>query len=185
MLITESRVVAETLMVDMSEADWIRLFTDDNILQKKSKHTAIRYARSVKKRLEPLGKDFIEAIIHVPESQYKQLLLLALMLHTPALPDFMQYVMGETKRVYKPNLSSDAWDAFLHDQIRALPGLNDLSESTLHKSGNNVIRSLVEAGYLDNNKSRRLQPVYILPETKAWLQNMNREDLEPIMECTL
>jgi hypothetical protein len=66
-----------------------------------------------------------------------------------------------------------------------MPGLYDLSDSTLQKTGNNVIRSLVEAGYLDNNKNRRLQPVYLLPETKAWLHTLNRGDLEPLMECTL
>ncbi len=185
LLIAESKVVAKTLLSGMAEADWNRLFTDDNILQKKSKHTAIRYARSVKKRLEPLGKDFIEAVIQAPDSQYNQLLLLALMIHTPVLPDFMQHVVAETKRVYKPNLASDAWDVFLHDRSRALPGLYNLSDSTLQKSGNNVIRALVEAGYLDNNKNRRLQPVYLLPETKFWLQTLKREDLEPIMECTL
>ena len=185
LLIAESKVVAKTLIIDMPDADWARLFTEENILQKNSKHTAIRYARTIKRRFFPLGKNFIQTVMDAPESQYKQLLLLAMMIHTPVLPDFMQYVVAETKRVYKPNLASDAWDVFLHDRSRTLPGLYDLSDSTLQKSGNNVIRVLVEAGYLDNNKNRRLQPVYLLPETKIWLQTLNREDLEPLMECTL
>jgi hypothetical protein len=185
LLIAESRLVAEALLLELSAAEWNRLFIEENILRKRSRHTAIRYAGSVRRRLEPLGKAFIDAIIHAPESSYKQLLMLALMIHTPALPDFMRNVVAETKRIYKPNLASDAWDSFLLDRIRTLPGLNDLSESTLKKSGNNIIRSLVEAGYLDNNKNRRLQPVYLLPETKIWLQKLNCEDLEPVMECTL
>jgi len=74
---------------------------------------------------------------------------------------------------------------FLLDRSRTLPGLNDLSESTLKKSGTNIIRTLVDADYLHNNKDRRLQPVYVLPETRAWLQRLNRLDLENIMECTL
>jgi hypothetical protein len=97
----------------------------------------------------------------------------------------MNHVLAESKRVYKPNLTADAWNVFLLDRIRILPGLSQLSESTLQKTGTNVIRALVEAGYLDNNKSRRIQPVYLLPETKFWLQQLNREDLEPVMECTL
>ena len=185
LLLAESRAVAETLLQALPEAEWNRLFTDENILKKNSPHTAIRYARSVRRRLEPLGTDFIEAVLHASDSGYKQLLMLSLIMHTPVLPDFMQYVVAETKRVYKPNLSVDAWDTFLHDRSRILPGLNDLSESTLQKSGNNIIRALVEADYLDNNKSRRLQPVYVLPETQVWLQRFNRVDLEAIMECTL
>jgi len=185
LLIAESRLVAEALLLELSAAEWNRLFIEENILRKRSRHTAIRYASSVRRRLEPLGKAFIDAIIHAPESSYKQLLMLSLMIHTPVLPDFMRHVVAETKRIYKPNLASDAWDSFLLDRIRTLPGLNDLSESTLKKSGNNIIRSLVEAGYLDNNKNRLLQPVYLLPETKIWLQKLNCEDLEPVMECTL
>lgn len=185
LLIAESRLVAETLLQALPEPEWNRLFIEENILKKRSQHTAIRYARAVRRRLEPLGETFIEAVIHAPESYYKQLLMLALIIHTPVLPDFMQHVVAETKRIYRPNLASDAWESFLPDRSRTLPGLNDLSESTLKKSGNNVIRSLVEADYLDNNKNRRLQPVYLLPETRAWLKKLNREDLEPVMECTL
>ncbi len=185
LLLAESRLVAESLLQTLTEPEWNRLFTDENILKKNSPHTAIRYARSVRRRLEPLGAQFIEAVIHASESGYKQLLMLSLIMHTPVLPDFMQYVVAETKRIYRPNLEPDAWETFILDRSRTLPGLNDLSESTLKKSGNNVIRALVEADYLDNNKNRRLQPVYLLPETRAWLKNLNRLDLETIMECTL
>ena len=185
LLLAESRLVAETLLQALPEKDWNRLFTDENILKKNSPHTAIRYARTIKRRLEPLGVEFIEAVLHASESGYKQLLILSLMIHTPALSDFMHYTVAETKRVYKPNLAVEAWDTFLLDRSRILPGLNDLSESTLHKSGSNIIRSLVEADYLDNNKTRRLQPVYVLPETLVWLKKFNRLELEAIMECTL
>lgn len=185
LLLAESRLVAESLLQTLTEPEWNRLFTDENILKKNSPHTAIRYARSVRRRLEPLGAQFIEAVIHASESGYKQLLMLSLIMHTPVLPDFMQYVVAETKRIYRPNLEPDAWETFILDRSRTLPGLNDLSESTLKKSGNNVIRALVEADYLDNNKNRRLQPVYLLPETSAWLKKLNRLDLETIMECTL
>lgn len=185
LLIAESRVVAGTLLQSLSDAEWNRLFTEENILKKKSSHTAIRYARAIRRRLEPLGEAFINDVIHAPDSYYKQLIMLALMIHTPVLPDFMQHVVAETKRVYRPNLESDAWETFILDRSRTLPGLNDLSESTLKKSGTNIIRTLVDADYLNNNKDRRLQPVYVLPETRAWLQRLNRLDLENIMECTL
>ena len=185
LLIAESRVVAETLLQVLADAEWNLLFTDDNILKKKSPHTAMRYARAIRRRIEPLGNEFINDVIHAPESYYKQLIMLALMIHTPVLPDFMQHVVAETKRVYRPNLAPDAWETFILDRSRTLPGLNDLSESTLKKSGSNVIRSLVDADYLNNNKERRLQPVYVLPETRAWLKKLNRLDLETIMECTL
>jgi len=185
LLVAESRVVAETLLQSLSDVEWNHLFIEENILKKKSPHTAIRYARAIRRRLEPLGKVFINDVIHAPDSYYKQLIMLALMIHTPVLPDFMQNVVAETKRVYRPNLEPDAWETFILDRSRTLPGLNDLSESTLKKSGTNIIRTLVDADYLNNNKERRLQPVYVLPETRDWLKKLNRLDLETIMECTL
>ena len=185
LLIAESRIVAETLLQALPDAEWNHLFTDDNILKKKSPHTAMRYARAIRRRIKPLGNDFINDVIHAPESYYKQLLMLALMIHTSVLPDFMQHVVAETKRIYRPTLELDAWETFILDRSRTLPGLNDLSESTLKKSGTNIIRALVDADYLNNNKDRRLQPVYVLPESRAWLKKLNRLDLETIMECTL
>ncbi len=185
LFVAESKAVAQSLLLDRSEDEWVLLITLDNVLRKKSPNTAIRYARTIKRRLEPLGKPFMETVVGASDPLYTQLLMLALLIYTPAVADFMSHVVAETKRVYKPNLVSNAWDIFLLDRIRTLPGLSQLSESTLQKTGTNVIRALVEAGYLDNNKSRRLQPVYLLPETKFWLQQFNREDLESVMECTL
>lgn len=185
LFVAESKAVAQSLLLDRTENEWVQIITQDNLLRKKSPNTAIRYARTIKRRLEPLGQPFMQAVIDATDPLYTQLLMLALLIYTPVVADFMTHVVTETKRVYKPNLASDAWDVFLHDRSRTLPGLYDLSDSTLKKSGTNVIRALVEAGYLDNNKNRRLQPVYLLPETKFWLQQLNREDLESVMECTL
>lgn len=185
LFVTESKAVAQSLLLDRSEEEWVQIITQDNVLRKKSPNTSIRYARTIKRRLEPLGKPFMHAVVDATDPLYSQLLMFALLTYTPVVADFMTHVVAETKRVYKPNLASDAWDVFLHDRSRTLPGLYDLSDSTLKKTGTNVIRALVEAGYLDNNKSRRLQPVYLLPDTKFWLQQLNREDLEPVMECTL
>ncbi|MGY6278252.1 DUF1819 family protein [Methylomonas sp. MgM2] len=185
LFVAESKTVAQSLLLDCTEDEWVQMITQDNVLRKKSPNTAIRYARTIKRRLEPLGKPFIHTVIDATDPLYPQLLMLALMIYTPVVADFMTHVIAETKRVYKPNLTSDAWDVFLHDRSRTLPGLYDLSDSTLKKTGTNVIRALVEAGYLDNNKNRRLQPVYLLPDTKFWLKQLNREDLEPVMECTL
>ena len=185
LFLTESKVVAESLLLDCAETEWVQLIKEKNLLQKNSPNTAIRYARTIKRRLEPLGKPFIQAIIDANDPLYSQLLTLALLMNTPVVADFMVHVVAETKRIYKPNLALDAWDVFLHDRSRTLPGLYDLSDATLKKTGSNIIRTLVDAGYLDNNKSRRLQPVYLLPETKMWLQQFNREDLESVMECTL
>lgn len=51
--------------------------------------------------------------------------------------------------------------------------------------GNNAIKILADAGYLDTARRKNLQPVYLLPEVKDWLEKLERNDLESVMECTL
>jgi len=47
-----------------------------------------------------------------------------------------------------------------------------------------VIRALAEAGYLDSSRNKQIQAVYVEPETKNWLEQLNRTDLIEVMECT-
>ncbi|MFL4144812.1 DUF1819 family protein, partial [Escherichia coli] len=46
LLITESRIIAESLLKKLPEDEWKSLIVEQNVLQKKSGQTAIRYART-------------------------------------------------------------------------------------------------------------------------------------------
>lgn len=185
LLVAESRVVADTLLQHLSDEEWKLLIVEKNVLQKRSPHTSLRYARAIKRRLAPLGDQFIRDLLEASEPAYVQMLLVALMIHSPVLPDFMSNVVAETRRVYKLQLPKTVWDDFIDDRVRAIEGLGGLSASTLNKTGTNVVRVLVEAGYLNNNRDRELQPVYLLPDVRCWLTQLNRQDLVAVMECTL
>ena len=60
LLVAESRIVARTLLQNLSDAEWKHLFEVENILQKRSRHSSIRYARTIRRRITPLGKDFMQ-----------------------------------------------------------------------------------------------------------------------------
>lgn len=185
LFVAESRVVTESLLRHLSEDDWKELIMEENILQKRSGNTAIRYARAIRRRLSSLGDDFQHAIVNAPESEYIQLLMMALLIRTPVIADFMREVVADSRRLYQPSLAPNAWGQFLDDRIRTFPDLAILSDSTLKKTGSNIVRALVEAGYLNSNREKKLQPVYLLPVTRYWLNKLNRNDLEKVMECTL
>lgn len=185
LLLAETRPIANLLLSECNETIWLQELVDRNLLQKKSEQTALRYARTIKRRIEPLGSPFWQDLIEAHDALYRQLLLLAALLHTPAVADFMREVLSECYRVYLPSLKADAWESFIEPKYRVIDGLTEMTESTIRKSGVNVIRMLVEAGYLNNNRARKIQPVYLLPETKRWLVSLGREDLETIMECTV
>ncbi len=185
LFLPESRVVAEEMLAAGSDADWLQRVTQSNILQKRSEQTALRYARTIRRRLEPLGRGYIEALIGAHDGLYIQMLMLSAVIHTPALADFMTDVVKEARRVYRPDLEASAWEQFMDGKYRHIAGLDQLSPNTIHKSGVSIIRILVETGYLSDNRQRLLQPVYLLPETKRWLIEWQREELEQVMECTL
>ena len=185
LLITESRIIAEYLLKNLSDDEWKLLIIEQNILQKRSGQTASRYTKTIRQRTEVLGDDFIVSLLESTERAYIQLLMAALLINSPIVADFMRLSLAEARRTYKPTLASDAWTEFYDTQIRVYPELNKFFESTINKMGNNAIKSLVDSGYLSDSRKRQIQPVYLLPEVKECLIRLGREDLIEIMECTI
>lgn len=185
LLITESRIIADYLLKDLSDDEWKSLVIEQNILQKRSAQTASRYTKTIRHRVGGLGDDFIASLLESTERAYIQLLMAALLIDSPIVADFMRLSLAEARRTYKPTLASDAWTEFYDTQIRVYPELNKFFESTINKMGNNAIKSLVDSGYLSTSRKRQIQPVYLLPEVKECLISINREDLIDVMECTI
>lgn len=184
LMLNDSLILAEYLLQDPDKEQWKQLIVEENVLQRKSPHTALRAAATVRKRLAPLGHEFLNDILTLPERAYVQLLMVALLVQSPIMADFMRNVLAEARRVYKSNLEHEAWQDFIDDRCRSWPELNDYSDETYKKIGKNVIRALAEAGYLNSSRSKQIQAVYVEPETKNWLEKLNRIDLIEVMECT-
>lgn len=185
LLIAETRIIAESLLKQLPEEEWRALVIDQNILQKKSVKTSSRYVSVIRTRIEGLGQDFMSALVNSSDRAYIQLLLVAVMINSPIVEDFMRLSLAEAKRTYKPNLPTTAWQDFYETQSLKYPDLNNYSESTIKKLGTNVIKILVLSGYLSDARKREIYPVYLMPEVKEWLVRLNREDLIEVMECTL
>ena len=84
-----------------------------------------------------------------------------------------------------PRLSSHAWDEFIDQRIRVMPELASFSDTTLKKMGTNASKALVDCGYLSSTRERRIQGVYLMPEVKTWLVELEHEELIEVMECTV
>ncbi len=185
LLITESRIIAESLLKNLPDDEWKSLVIGENILQKKSGQTAIRYARTVRWRIEGLGSDFIAELLTTNDRAYVQMLMMALIIHSPIVADFMKLTLADARRIYKPNLDSNAWSEFYDTRSKVFSELENFSESTIKKMGNNAIKALADSGYLSDSKKKKIQPVYLVPEVKSWLVRLGRPDLIQVMECTL
>ena len=185
LLITESRIIAESLLKKLPEDEWKSLIVEQNVLQKKSGQTAIRYARTIRWRIEGLGDEFMTDLLAASERAYVQMLMMSLLIHSPVVADFMRHTLAEARRTYKPALTADAWSEFYDTRVRAYAELGGFSDSTVKKMGNNAIKALVDSGYLSDSRTKKIQPVYLMPEVKDWLVRLGREDLIDVMECTI
>jgi len=184
LLATESRIIAELLIQPMTEEQWKQNIIQDNILQKKSHQTGLRFANVIRRRFNAMGDDYIQGLLDVSDRAYIQLLLAGFLVQSPVIPDFMQNVLTEAKRTYQPEITQDAWMLFINDRIQAIPALAAYSESTLRRMGAHVIKALVDAEYLQSTRQRVIQSVYVLPEVESLLLQINQEPLIAVMECT-
>lgn len=185
LFVTESRLIADLLLEKPSDAEFKARVIEDNILQKNSGKTGIRYARTVRARLNELDDEFTRQLVTQDGTSYVQMLMVALLVNSPIVIDFMKAKLAEARRTYKPNLEPNVWITFYEDITAVKPDLAELSESTIKKMGNNAIKALVDSGYLSDSRKKQIQPVYLLPEVKECLVRLGRDDLINVMECTV
>ncbi|MEM8280668.1 DUF1819 family protein [Morganella morganii] len=185
LFLAESRIIAESLLKNLPDNKWKSQIIENNILQKKSGQTAIRYARTIRCRIEGQGERFMTELLTASERAYIQMLMMSLLIHSPVLSDFMRLTLAEARRTYKPALPADAWSEFYDSKMRVYAELGDFSDSTIKKMGNNAIKALVDSGYLSDSRTKKIQPVYLMPEVKDWLVRLGRKDLIDVMECTI
>ena len=184
LLVAESRTIAELSLQNLTDVEWKQRVVQDNILQKKSPQTALRFANVIRHRLNAMGTDYTQALVDASERACKQLLMAAFMVQSPVLVDFMQTILAEARRTYKPDISHDAWLVFINDRMQTFPELTAYSESTLKRMGSHVIKALVDTEYLQSTRQRKIQAVYVLPEVQDVLTKINQQQLIAVMECT-
>ncbi|MEY5110807.1 DUF1819 family protein, partial [Salmonella enterica subsp. enterica serovar Corvallis] len=145
----ESRIIAELMLTAPNEQTWQEQIVGHNILQASSANTAKRYATTIKLRLNTLDKVAWSLIAEGSERERQQLLFVALILHSPVVKDFLAEVVNDLCRQFKEKLPMDSWDEFVANHLRQQPVLTSYSDSSIKKMGNNLIKALAEAGYLD------------------------------------
>ena len=183
LLMGESRSIVGILLRQPSDDEWKRVVTSENILQQKSPVTAVRIANLLRKRLEPLGEQFLKAVESADDQLLRQLLMVAVMLRSPVVEDFMRTVLLDAVRRYQTSISKADWAQFYQDRAKTIPVLAELSDKTVNLAGRNLMTILADGGYLDSGLKKNIQTVYLLPATKRWLIELGKEQWMNTMEC--
>jgi hypothetical protein len=182
LLLKESRVVAQLLLQGADNTAWQRAIVVDNVLQKTSPASAKRMATLIRKRLELMPRELWTMVADGTTEVATQSLLTAAIKHSRLLGDFMLQVLPNHYRSFDHKLLRREWDSFLTDCAHVDPAVNAWSQSTKIKIGQVVYRVLAEAGYLDNTRSLKLQPVSIAPEVSRFLYVHNEHYILKCME---
>lgn len=182
LMIRESQIVAELLLKKPSKEEWTDAIVNQNVLQKRSDASAKRNAATIKKRLEGLNDEFIEQLAFGSTELSTQLMFAATLINSTMLADFMRNVFIDAKRMFRESIDSTDWESFWDERSRLFPEFTQMTASSTYKIAQVAFKVLADAGYIETTRNKKLQNVYLLPEVRTLLTDMNRDDIITAME---
>ncbi|EKO3751602.1 DUF1819 family protein [Vibrio parahaemolyticus] len=182
LMITEAQLIAELLLSDPSKEQWDEAIVEQNILQKRSPASAKRNAATIKKRIANLGNKFLSALVNANHEEAAQLMMAATLMNSPLLADFMRTVVMDAKRMYRENIDMKDWEYFWEDKCRIYPDFADMSEASTYKIAQVAFKVMTDGGFLESTKTKLLTNIYITPDVRDLLVEMDRDDIIQAME---
>lgn len=182
LMIKESQLIAELLLTDPTKEQWDDAIVEQNILQKRSPASAKRNAATIKKRIATMDNNFLRALADANHEEAAQLMVAATLINSPLLADFMRTVVMDAKRMYRENIDMKDWESFWEDKSHLYPELTEMSESSTYKIAQVAFKIMTDGGFLESTRSKLLTNVYVTPDVRNLLINMNQEDIIQAME---
>lgn len=168
--VPESRIIARLLLDGVSDEQWRYAIEVENVLQRRSPGTAKRQASLIRGRLQTMGPDLWQMVRDGSTTVATHAVFAAAIKHSTLLGDFLDLVVREHFRMFRPDLPRKEWDKFLEQCRNRDPLMPTWQESTANKLADCVYRILAEVGYITDSKTYRLKPVRISNEVMAYLR---------------
>lgn len=180
-LFREMRIVAKLRLEGLSGEEIVQNVWERNLFQYPTAKQLKNKARTCIKRLNALDDvpPLIDILANGPASDAKQAALIAMMLVSALLSEFMVSVIGEKYRTMDPTLSrKDLSLFFLHLQQRDA-GVAGWSESTIEKIKTVILNCLKETGYIKDAREGVLYPVFLPEQMTCALRNAGLQTFLP------
>jgi hypothetical protein len=169
--VAESRIIADLLLRGVDEKGWTDAILKQNVLQARHPATALRLARLIRGRLVSMDADLWKLVRDGTSTVASHALLAAAIKQSPLLGDFLDLVVREQYRLFTPTLSKKLWEDYLDDCRGRDPDMPLWNESTRKRLRSSVFQILAQAGFLENTKTLKLQPVHIAPQVLRYLKD--------------
>lgn len=182
LIVPETRIVAGLMLDEVTPAAWKRAIEDDNVLQKKTRLTALTYANLARSRLQVMAPPLWVIARDGTRAEATDAALAATIKFSPLFGDFLRDVLRDEFRRFAVTLAPTAWDHYIDQTLRAHPEIEPYNASTRVKLRQNAMRMLQEAGFVLDTKSLTLRRRAIEPSVKRYLED---HDERYVLECLL
>lgn len=180
LLVPESRKIAALLIEGVEKSFWIDAIENQNILQKRSRATAIRTANLIRARLKLMKPDLWKLVKEGDSEVATHAVLAATIKYSPLLGDYLDTIVRSQFKQFEERLSYRLWEEYIQQCMQRDPSMTEFPEATAQKVKRNVHKILFESGYLRNRHLMILQHVQIAPEVINYLSE-NGEDY--VLRC--
>ena len=156
----------------------------ENLYQYPTEKSIRRIARACLVRLHGLSDDsLVAAIAQRPQDEARQICLYAMIKQHRLVADFMLTVIGDKYRQQDYAFSRMDLNVFflrLQEQDDAVASWSD---TTIAKIKQILMRILVDTEYLDDLRSRRLNPVFLYTLLENSIRSSGDEAMLPAFNC--
>ncbi|NKC15019.1 MAG: DUF1819 family protein [Gammaproteobacteria bacterium] len=178
--LTESRAVANLLLQGLDAQGWHDAIQTRNVLQARSPETAKRLTRLLRARLELMAPPLWKMVADGSALLATHACLAAAVKHSRLLGDFLDQVVREQYRLFRPALGHPLWAHYIEDCRSRDPAMSAWSESTVERLRSSVFQILAQVGYLENTRTLKLQCVFIAKEVLGYLRE---HDEQYVLRC--
>lgn len=167
-LFREMRIVAKLRLEGLSDEEIVNKVWEQNLFQYPTEKLLKNKARACVRRLNVLEdvRPLTNILANGPTSEARLAALVAMMLASALLAEFMVSVIGEKYRTLDQTLSRKDLSLFFLRLQQQDAGVAGWSDSTVEKIKTVILNCLKETGYIKDAREGVLYPV-VLPDQMA------------------
>ena len=183
-LFYEIRIAVKFYLDGKALPEAVKVIKQDNLFQYPTERMISNITKVCYRRLDALGnRMLVEEIANAPTEIAKQINLYAMMRYNRLVWEFMTMVIGEKYRNQDSAFSRRDLNTFFTRLQEQNDNIASWSEQTTNKIKSVLVKSLVEAGYLDNSKSEMLNPVFLCEELENGIRANDDYEALPAFNC--
>ena len=178
--LAESRTIADLLLRGVHGAAWHDAVLEKNALQTRNPETARRLSRVLRGRLSAMQPALWCMVRDGSAAVATHACLAATVKSSHLLGDFLDLVVREQYKLFRPALSNPLWEHYIEACGNRDPDMPHWSETTIARLRSTVFQILAQAGYIESTRSLKLQTVHIAREVIDYLQE---HDERYVLRC--